>query len=255
VPTVGAVPWLNAIPLVADLPPEVRVRTASPPTVSGWLEAGSIDAAILPVAESFRGVGGPFVGRHGIACDGAVASVLAFHPRPGPPSSWPPRVVLDPASRTSAALLRLLLVRRHGLSPTFETAPTSGPDPAAFPGAMTLVIGDPALALRRTWRGGILDLGEEWKAWTGLPFVFARWTARRGAEPPEVERLGAILDAAAARGVARLEEIGRAHGPRHGLAPEEAGTYLRSSLRFALDDEAEAGLARFREETARLGVR
>jgi chorismate dehydratase len=254
VPTVGAVPWLNALPLVADLPEEVRVRTASPPVVSSWLEAGEVDAAILPVAESFRGVGGPFVGRHGIGCDGAVASVLAFHARPGPPATWPDRVVLDSASRTSAALLRLLLVRRHGLSPTFETAPAPGPDPAARPEAMTLVIGDPALALRRTWRGGVLDLGEAWKAWTGLPFVFARWTARRGAGPSEVAGLAEVLDAAARRGLARLEEIGRDFGPRHGLAPEEAGTYLRSSLRFDLDARAEAGLARFREETARLGL-
>jgi chorismate dehydratase len=254
VPTVGAVPWLNAVPLVAGLPPEVRVRAAPPPVVSSWLEAGTVDAAILPVAESFRGVGGPFVGRFGIGCDGAVASVLAFHPRPGPPASWPQRVVLDPASRTSAALLRILLVRRHGLRPDFETAAVAGPDPAARPDAMTLVIGDPALALRRTWRGGILDLGEAWNSWTGLPFVFARWTARRGAGPQEVAALARVLDAAAERGLARLEEIGREHGPRHGLAPEEAGSYLRTSLRFDLDARAEAGLSRFRDETALLGL-
>src|SRR5262245_11878401 len=252
VPVVGAVPWLNAVPLLEGLEPAVSVRSAVPPVVSEWLERGEVDAGLLPVAESFRGVGGAFLGRHGIACDGPVASVLAFLPRPGPPPTWPRRVVLDPASRTSVALLRALL-RRHGLSPAYETAPAPGPDPAARPDAMTLVIGDAALVARRAWRGGILDLGEAWKEWTGLPFVFARWTARRGLPAEEAARLSALLDAAASRGLARLEALGRAHGPAHGLAPEEAGTYLRSSIRFALDERAEAGLSRFREEAARLG--
>ena len=46
-----------------------------------------------------------------------------------------------------------------------------------------LVIGDAALVLSDE-RSGVTypyayDLGLEWKRWTGLPFVFAVWVARR----------------------------------------------------------------------------
>ena len=91
---------------------------------------GEFDAALLPTAEAVRGAYGPSVGRFGIACDGAVESVLAFVPKPGPPSEWPTDVVLDPASRTSVALLRILLERRYGLSPVYRTAADRGPRPA-----------------------------------------------------------------------------------------------------------------------------
>src|SRR6266446_899676 len=45
-----------------------------------------------------------------------------------------------------------------------------------------LVIGDPALLLAARHAYALrYDLGEEWKRWTGLPFVFAVWAARRAA--------------------------------------------------------------------------
>jgi chorismate dehydratase len=250
--TLGVVPYLNAAPLVAALPKDAAVKAAVPSTLSAWLEEGSVDAALLPVAEALRGVGSGFLGTHGIASDGPVESVLAFSPRPGPPSTWPKEVVLDPASRTSAALLRVLLERRHGLAPAYVLAPEAGPDPAARPGAVTLVIGDRALALRRGWRGGLLDLGEAWRDWTGLPFVYARWTARRGLSAAAREALAKQLDAAAREGLARVEGLAKARGPAHGLSPDEARRYLGTSVRFVLGPREEAGLARFRDEIARL---
>lgn len=244
----GVVPYLNAVPLLADLPREVRQDPADPCVLSERLAAGRYDAALLPVAEALRGVGGGFLGRYGIACDGEVDSVLAFLPRPGPPSAWPSRVVLDPASRTSAALLRILLERRHGLTPRYEVAANPGPDPREHPDAIVLAIGDRAMERRRTFTGGVLDLGAEWKAWTALPFVFARWTARAGMPDAEKEALGRMLDGAATRGMLRRDELAAEHGPRHGLSPAEARRYLGSSIRYALGERAEAGLARFAAE-------
>ena len=44
-----------------------------------------------------------------------------------------------------------------------------------------LLIGDQALRQRRGTPGFpyTYDLGAEWQAWTGLPFVFARWMVRK----------------------------------------------------------------------------
>lgn len=249
----GVVAYLNAVPLVAGLPPDVEQRGADPSVLARWLRDGEVDAALLPVAEALAGDVGPFLGRHGIACDGAVDSVLAFLPRPCPPGPWPSQVVLDPASRTSVRLLRVLLEQRFGVRPRYRVAETPGPDPAADPDAATLVIGDRALARRRTARGPVLDLGLAWRDWTGLPFVFARWTARAGLPADRAAALGRMLDAAAADGILKRDALADAHGPAHGLSAAEARAYLRDAIRFEIGPREEAGLARFAAASADLG--
>ncbi|HVG93001.1 MAG TPA: menaquinone biosynthesis protein [Planctomycetota bacterium] len=247
--TLGNVPYLNTVPLAAFLPPDVGQREADPGVLADWLRAGTVDAAMLPVAEALRGAGDGYVGRYGIACDGGVESVLAFLPvADAPPAAWPRHVVLDPASRTSQALLRVLLERRFGLAPTYEVAPAPGPDPRSRPDAVTLVIGDRALRHREGWPGGVLDLGAAWKEWTGLPFVFARWTARRGLPAAEREALARILDEAARAGLAQRDALATAHGPRHGLSAEAARRYFRKAVVYEIDARAEAGLERFARE-------
>ncbi|MCC7138318.1 MAG: menaquinone biosynthesis protein [Planctomycetes bacterium] len=249
----GVVPYLNAVPLLAELPRELAQKGADPAVLARWLREGSVDAALLPVAEGLSGAGDGFLGHFGIACDGHVESVLAFVPHEGPPSSWPRHVVLDPASRTSVALLRVLLERAYGLTPTYVTADVPGPDPAAHPDAVVLAIGDRALHRAAAWRGGIVDLGAAWKAWTGLPFVFARWTARRGLPAADRGTLARALDAAAERGILRTDELAQRHGPAHGIEVGAARRYLGRSIRFRIGPAEEAGLARFAEELGRIG--
>jgi len=110
-----------------------------------------------------------------------------------------------------------------------------------------LVIGDPALAARRVARERIvLDLGQAWMEWTGLPFVYALWTARR-VLPAETkgalarfldESLGASDRALAARLYAT------ASGGRLGTADELARYLARFTYRLGVDEER--GLDRFR---------
>src|SRR2546430_10108349 len=78
-----------------------------------------------------------------------------------------------------------------------------------------LVIGDAALVLKaRQAYPHRYDLGEEWRRWTGLPFVFAVWAARREADPAAVRLLHAALLAARTLGVAHLPALAAdAHPP------------------------------------------
>src|SRR5262245_37449504 len=115
----------------------------------------------------------------GIACKGEVDSVLLLGHAPVE-SLAGARVVLTSESSTSAALTRILLERRHGLEGVrYERGDFR--DPRLIPeGEAWLVIGDPALAARRAAPALVLcDLSAAWTEWTGLPFVFAVWTARR----------------------------------------------------------------------------
>ena len=70
-----------------------------------------------------------------------------------------------------------------------------------------LVIGDPAFAIDPNARGVTkIDLGAEWKALTGLPFVYAMWVGRRAAATPAQVR---ALQQARDQGLANLPSIAK----------------------------------------------
>jgi chorismate dehydratase len=239
---VGTVPWLNAVPLLAGLAEAVRLEVASPADLSGRLADGDLDAALLPAAEAARGVGDGPLGRHGIASEGPVASVLVFFRCP---PAEVREVALDPASRTSAALARHLLEGAARTPLRFRPASRAGPDPRTEEADAVLVIGDPALAASAAWTGQVLDLGAEWTRRTGLPFVFARWTARAGLAPAERARLAAVLDGAADRGLPVRADLARAWAEGHGQDPRRAIHYVQRHVRYRIGPREEEALARF----------
>src|SRR5262245_29329574 len=133
------------------------------------LARGEADAGLIPSIEFRRIPDLVRVEGLGIAADSEVRSVLLVSkvPRGKIRSVW-----LDPASRTSAVLVRLLLKRVYRLDPGYVSSPEDAD--------ARLVIGDPALKARLQGQV-VLDLAAEWKSWTGYPFVFAFWAVRRQA--------------------------------------------------------------------------
>jgi chorismate dehydratase len=149
-------------------------------------------------------------------------------------------VALDANSRTSAALVRVLLAERYGLEPEYVTVPPSG---TTSPGDAVLLIGDPAMRRQREGESA-LDLGEAWTEWTGLPFVFAVWAVR-----PDVAT-GAIVEAlteAKRRGLRAITEIAQREARRRGFPPDVCLTYLREVISYDLTTEHLKGLRRFLE--------
>ena len=240
--TVGTVPWLNAVPLLEGLEADASVRAEPPAALSGALAAGRVDAALLPVAEAIRGVGDGYLGRHGIASEGPVASVLVFLRRPLQDVK---EVALDPSSRTSAALARHLLATATPGPLRFRPASRPGPDPEAERADAVLVIGDPALDAASRWKGEVLDLGAEWTRRTGLPFVFARWTARAGLGAEERRALAEVLDAAADRGLPQRKSLAERWALAHGQDPRRAVHYVQRHVRYRIGPREEEALARF----------
>jgi chorismate dehydratase len=116
---------------------------------------------------------------------------------------------------------------------------------AGLPHDAVLVIGDPALILgARHSYGWHYDLGLEWKRWTGLPFVFAVWAARRDAEPPATRRVHEALLAARTWGLAHLELLAAAAAQATGVATPECLSYF-AGLDYALGPKHLAGLTDF----------
>ena len=224
---IGCVPYLNARPLVWGI--EDHVVFEVPSLLADRFAAGRYDVALIPVFEAFRLPEVTMVDGLSISCLGSVRSVILAHREPLEDIA---EIVLDPSSRTSANLLRVLLSDRFRLSPHLVAA-------SGNPHAARLIIGDPALAFQNQPAPGwhILDLGQAWHEWTGLPFVFAAWTIRHklSSQVPD-----AFRDVAAA-GLAHRQEIAAREAD-----PAAALAYLTRAIRFGLGDPEKQALARFR---------
>ncbi|MFP5260837.1 MAG: menaquinone biosynthetic enzyme MqnA/MqnD family protein [Blastocatellia bacterium] len=247
-PYIAASSYLNAAPLCYSfIHGEQKGRCkflsdAAPARCAELLAEGRADAALIPVIEYQRIPNLKIAPRACVASKASVRSVLlASHV----PIADVRSVVLDMSSRTSAALIRIILARFYGLSPSYRTSPPSieamlESDDAA------LIIGDPAMLIDRS-RLHVYDLAEEWRKHTGLPFVFAFWAVRSDsaawAENQSAPPRGKIDFLAAKReGVERAGELADIYSARLGLPRGELISYLTENISYDLDDESISGL-------------
>ncbi|MBK8576029.1 MAG: hypothetical protein IPN90_10270 [Elusimicrobia bacterium] len=172
--------------------PWKTVPCPSPRMLAQWADEEIIDAGVLPVVEAWR-LEDRFepLGRFGIAVKRQAMSVILFSKRPWEDLDWTQIGVTDQTS-TSVQLLKVLLEGREGFSVNMV-------DGFHDDDGARLVIGDSALVpaqnLLREFPH-MTDLGEQWHAWHGGPFVFARWVVRRTVPRYLREELIGSLDAA-----------------------------------------------------------
>lgn len=247
---VGAVNYLNAKPLIerlTDLAPGIDLSLALPSRLADQLAAGTIDVGLIPVVEFFRGRDYTLIPNVAIASRGPVLSVTLFSRVP-----WPAirTVALDEGSRTSAALTQILLRKRHGVRPAVRPLPIDAPAESADTDAV-LLIGDRAMRACLPAHPYAYDLGQEWADWTGLPFVYAVWAVRPGIGLGAAE---AAFHRAKALGLSRAGVIAQREAAALGLDPGYCRRYLTNIIHYDLGPRELAGLARYRELAADLGL-
>lgn len=248
---IGAVGYLNARPLTWALdrsPDRWAVRYDVPSVCAAILQAGTVDLGLTPTIEYLFADDYRFVPGVGIGSRGPVASVALYTRVPvGEIRS----LALDTSSRTSVALVRVLCHHHFRIAPRFVP---HGPDLAAMTTAADagLLIGDPAFEADHAALGlEKIDLGQAWLDLTGLPFVYAAWTGRPGAvTAADVE----ALQAAQAEGVANVAAIADEYAAGDPIRAARAVRYLSDNVRYALGADEAAGLQRFLDYAADLGL-
>ncbi|MGH3995112.1 MAG: menaquinone biosynthetic enzyme MqnA/MqnD family protein, partial [Pseudonocardiaceae bacterium] len=231
----GRIPWINCYPVygavdrgLVSVPAELVTGTAS--ELNDLLAAGELQVSVVSAVEYARNAAAyHLLPDLAITCDGPVHSVALFSRRPVAELDGC-TVLLTASSRTSVLLLELLCRHRWNVRPRFATARAEAPDLAGLAGLpheAVLVIGDAALLLASQSRYPVrLDLGHEWKAWTGLPFVFAVWAARREAQSARVQAMYQRLLQSRAWGLAHLDELAAAAAGATGVAEAMCREYL-----------------------------
>lgn len=248
---VGAVGYLNARPLTWALdrsPEKWQVRYDVPSACAALLHEGAIDLGLIPSIEYLQSPDYRFVPGVGIGSRGPIASVALYTRVPVESIR---RMALDTSSRTSVALVKVLSRHRFGIEPEFVH---HGPDLAAMTRTCDagLLIGDPAFDANHDALGlQKIDLGAEWTAMTGLPFIYAAWTGRPGAVGRDEVQ---ALQQAQAEGVRSRLAIADEYGRGDAAVAARAAEYLRDNVRYGLGPEEAAGLQMFLDYAADLGV-
>ncbi|HID77231.1 MAG TPA: hypothetical protein EYP56_14705 [Planctomycetaceae bacterium] len=247
---IGAVGYLNAKPLVwrlASLLPEARISVDLPSRLADGLACGRLDVALVPSIETVRRSDWVVVSDACVACDGPVRSVelVGFCP-----VERIRRLAVDEGSRTSAALARIVLAHRYGVVPEICTFPI-GAAVEDCQAEGVVVIGDRAMRLDTGRFHFVWDLGQLWRQWTGLPFVFAMWTARAGFD---AAGLADVFSTARDQGVARIEQIARDESGRLGMGTADCLAYLTLNLRYRLGRRERRGLEAFAQLATQLGL-
>ncbi len=177
---VGAVSYLNTKPLLYGIKrsePLLKIMElveSYPSKIAAMLIDGSIDMGLVPVAVLPQLKEGYIVSDYCIGADGDVASVCLFSQVPLEKIQ---KVLLDYQSSSSVQLCKLLLKNFWKIEPLLEDAAENFENNIGGTTA-AVIIGDRALAQRKI-SPFIYDLAGAWKAFTGLPFVFAAWVANK----------------------------------------------------------------------------
>jgi len=245
---IGAVRYLNSKPLIEGLLatiPGAELVLDVPSRLADDLAAGRLDVALIPSVEAFGDENYIVVSDACVATRGPVLSVKLYsRVHPGKIRS----LALDEGSRTSAALVKIMLEERYGVTPEVEPLPLDATTRDTSADAV-LLIGDRAIHPPEESFDTVWDLGTEWSTWTGLPFVFAMWVARRDCTGVD---LGAPLSAVRNHGLEIVDEIARREGPQLGMSQPAAVEYLTGNLHFHLGSAERSGLRLFRELATRL---
>ena len=246
-PRIGRIPYLNTEPFFADDQVREQAVVRVPRRMVEIALRGEVDLAPLPVVAAFDHpeIFTP-IGDMGIATTGAARSVLLLSPTP-PAALGDARIGVIDETATSVRLLKVLLHLRYGVDRFVLTGLDE--DPEAL-----LLIGDRALVDRpdRQVFVHVLDLAFEWHAWTGLPFVFACWMARRGVLLSDCEEALGYFESNLTRNLANPAII---HARRRDLAlsQSEVETYV-GTFNYRFDEKIWAGLEHFKELDMRISA-
>lgn len=283
---ISVVQYLNTAPLVRGfthgaLRGKYELSFTVPSQCAEALRSGAADIAIIPAIEYQRiaGQGIPLtiLPDLAIACKERVRSLLVVS---RVPIRQAQRIALDPSSRSTQALIKILAAKSWKISPEFVDPGPLGNDGEKIGSVLAnndaaLLIGDAALriAITAETRGvafgadgewlapgeligrreelHIYDVVDEWRRMTGLSAVLAVWAGRRDAITPEV-----TADFLASRdfGLTQLTEIVAEASRTMRLPEKELRLYLEKNIDYTLDAENLAGLEAFFRESEALNL-
>ena len=214
---------INKIDLSLDIPADCAQK----------LIDDKVDIGLIPVAATLNMPYWEIVSDYCIGAVGAVNSVFIFSNC----DIKDARIIqLDPESRSSNNLAKVLLKNYWKVAPEQIT---NAPDYSISQDTHTafVQIGDRTFGKKEQFKY-VYDLAEEWKKFTGLPFVFAAWIANKPISEDFIEEFNQSLKL----GLDHRAELIKTLPSRPDFDLED---YLMHKLDFTLTDDKRKALHLF----------
>lgn len=237
---VAAVSYLNTKPLVYEfergaMQDQLDFTFDYPAKVAAMLLKGEVDLGLVPVAIIPQMPESYIISDYCIGASRPVASVCLFSEVPLHDIQ---KIILDYQSRTSVALLKVLVKEYWKISPEFVNAENDFENNIKGTTA-GVIIGDRAL-LHREKTAHVYDLAEEWQRMTGLPFVFAVWLSNKKLPDDFIAAFNTNLK----NGLQKIDSIvSEIDFPDYDLS-----VYYKENIDYIFDDAKRAGLQLFLEK-------
>ncbi|MEE9438680.1 MAG: menaquinone biosynthesis protein [Saprospiraceae bacterium] len=155
-----------------------------------YFNSGEVDIALVPIANLIFRDDFDIITDYCIGCNGAVGTVCVFANLPIEKTN---KIYLDKDSRTSQLLTKLLVAQYWKIDVEYEEIDVNTLNAKKLPAnTAVLMIGDKVFGKSNTFNFSY-DLGEEWNNFTGLPFVFAVWIARKNLDSKIADLLNEVL--------------------------------------------------------------
>lgn len=228
---VSAVSFLNTRPFLwgmekSGLLQDIDLVLDIPSVCGSKLMNNEVDLALAPIAIMPKMAFSELITDFCIGCDGAVQTVGLYANQAINEIS---KVQLDAQSKTSNVLARMLIEKYWKLEVEFIPGELRKHH-FVQKGEAILVIGDGPFKTKNQFQY-FYDLGEAWKSFTGLPFVFAAWIANTKLP----DNFKAALNEALKKGLAFIPQIAiQEQGSYEDRF--DVGEYLSKSISYKLDD-------------------
>ncbi|HRD37797.1 MAG TPA: menaquinone biosynthesis protein [Bacteroidia bacterium] len=194
------------------------------------VEIGLVPVALLPELENFK-----VITDYCIGANGKVDSVKLYSMVP---LNEIKTVILDYQSKSSVTLTKVLNKFYWKTNFQFEDA-IPGYEQFVSGNTAAVVIGDRTFALNGNYKFEY-DLAEEWKNFTGLPFVFAAWVSTGETNPVFIMEFNEVLKS----GVNNIDNALK-NSSHHFSEKFNAEDYLKNKIDFNLDDRKKIALEMF----------
>jgi chorismate dehydratase len=237
---ISAVSYLNTIPFIHGLKQSELIKIIDlqldyPSICAEKLINGIVDLALVPVAVIPKLKEAHIISDYCIGANGAVDTVCLYS---DVPIEEIESIALDYQSRTSVALLKILLNEYWQLNPELKKA-NVGFEENIKGNHAALVIGDRAFALNTKY-AYIYDLSAIWKKMTGLPFVFAAWVANTKLPQDFIISFNTALE----KGLSNIDKALALEGDSYPNC-KNSEDYLNNKISYNLDVEKQKGMELF----------
>ena len=237
---ISAITYLNTKPFLFGLQhssilDSVELSLDVPSVCADKLKAGTVDIGIIPVTEISSIPGANIITDYCISCSGKVRTVVLVSPVPIEETET---IVLDYQSRTSVQLVRILARDYWKISPHWQYGGVNYIQEDIKGTTAGVIIGDRVFEAETKFPY-VYDLGEAWKAHTGLDFVFACWVANRPIDRNFVLKFEEALE----HGIVHIPEVITEYLQHYPDYPFEE--YFKENIFYHLDDSKRKGMELF----------